>query len=129
VASKHNIQVPSDVDAKHRDLADKLSKLQGADFDREYMDAMVDGHEDVLDTLGKRVDQTTLREWQSEMADRLSGKKVVAQAREILILPEKSDNPVTMDLNQWAATGYPIVRAHLDAAKVLADALKKRTSN
>src|SRR5207249_4172462 len=57
VASGHNIAVPTDLDDKHRDLRDKLAKLQGADFDREYMDAMVDGHDDVLDKLGSRVDK------------------------------------------------------------------------
>ena len=47
VASQHNIPVPTALDDKHRDLRDKLAKLQGAEFDREYMGAMVDGHEAV----------------------------------------------------------------------------------
>ena len=32
---------------KHRELVDRLSKLKGADFDREYVNAMVPGHEEV----------------------------------------------------------------------------------
>jgi putative membrane protein len=129
VASKYNVPVPSDLDDKHRALYDKLSKRQGNDFDREYMDAMVDGHEDVLKELGRRVDQETLREWQAEEADRVSGKKVVASGQAVAIIPEKSDNVVTMALNEWAAQGYPVVAAHLEAAKVLDIAVKKRPTN
>jgi len=33
---------------------------------------------------------------------------------------------VTMGLNEWAAATYPIVRAHLDAARVLKIAVEKR---
>jgi putative membrane protein len=129
VASKYNIPAPSDLDDKHRRTHDKLAKLQGADFDREYMEAMVDGHEDVLDKLSSRVDQATLSEWRAEQVDRLSGKKVEAQAKAIAILPEKSDNEVTMAVNEWAADAYPIVFAHLEAAKVLREAVKKRLTH
>src|SRR4051794_9661475 len=37
-------QIPSELDGKHQKLQQKLSKLQGAEFDRAYMDAMVDAH-------------------------------------------------------------------------------------
>jgi len=46
VASGQGIQVPSELDGKHQKLQQKLSKLQGAEFDRAYMDAMVDTHKD-----------------------------------------------------------------------------------
>ena len=54
VASQLNIQPTTQLDQKHRDLADKLSKLKGAEFDREYMTAMVQGHEEVLRKLQDR---------------------------------------------------------------------------
>jgi putative membrane protein len=42
--------VPSgrELDAKHQQLREKLMKLSGAEFDREYMTAMVDGHQDAI---------------------------------------------------------------------------------
>lgn len=44
-------------------------------------------------------------------------------------MPEKSDNPVTLSINQWAADTYPIVYAHLQAARMLDRAVKKRTTD
>ena len=39
------VLLPSDVMPTHIELTDKLSKLSGADFDREYVKAMVANHE------------------------------------------------------------------------------------
>jgi putative membrane protein len=128
VASQHNIEVPNQLDDKHNKLRDKLSKLQGADFDREYMDAMVDGHEDVAGKLESRVDKAKLEEWRAQSADRTAGRKVEEHGQTTAILPEKSDNPVTMSINQWAADTYPTVIAHRDAAKALDNAVKQRTT-
>jgi putative membrane protein len=128
VASQHSIPVVNELDDQHRDLRDKLSKLQGMDFDREYIDAMVDGHEKVLDKLGSRVDKDTLDKWKARATD-ASGNKVKTEVEAVTILPEKSDNPVTMSINEWAAKAYPVVSGHLDAAKTLKDTLKKRSTN
>ena len=53
-ATSQNIPVPTALDDKHQKLHDKLAKLQGAEFDRGYMDAIVDGHKDVEKLLKKR---------------------------------------------------------------------------
>src|SRR4051812_42143946 len=130
VVSQHAMTLPSAVDDKHRDLHDKLSKYQGAEFDREYMKAMVDGHEDVLDKLGSRIDQPRLTEWKIERNDRMAGHKIEVRGEEKVILPEKSKNPVTFSLNQWAATTYPKVFEHLEAAKTLHESVdNNRGSN
>ena len=55
VAAKMHVQLPQQLDQAHRDLFEKLSRLQGAEFDREYMAAMVHGHEEVLKQLRARV--------------------------------------------------------------------------
>jgi len=44
VAQKENITLPTELDAKHKALRDKLAKLHGAQFDRAYMQAMVQDH-------------------------------------------------------------------------------------
>ena len=54
IAAKLNIQLPTELDTKHKALADRLSKLQGAEFDREYAMAMVSGHEEVAAALRPR---------------------------------------------------------------------------
>lgn len=76
-----------------------MSNLRGAEFDREYMSAMVDGHEDVLDRLQTRASE-----------DRFGDDKGT-------VSPERSDNPVEASINQWAAAALPTVRRHLDEAK------------
>ncbi len=45
------------------------------------------------------------------------------------VVPERSDDPVTQRINAWAADTYPVAYAHLQAAKDLKDALKKRSTN
>jgi putative membrane protein len=61
IASKMAVQLPADLDAKHRELYDRLSKLKGAEFDREYMKAMVDGHQEVLSELERQADDSAGR--------------------------------------------------------------------
>ena len=128
LASQNNIPVPSAPDDKHNDLRDKLAQKTGADFDKDYMDAMVDGHQDVIDKLESRIDKDTLSKYKAEAQD-ASGKKVETKVEAKTVTPEKSDNPVTMGLNSWAAKTYPVVSAPLDAAKKLQDTVKKRMTN
>ena len=48
LAQKKDVTVPTELDAKHQALYDRLSKLSGKAFDRAYMDAMLsDHHHDV----------------------------------------------------------------------------------
>ena len=48
LASKKNVTLPKDVDAKHKAAYDRLSKLSGAEFDRAFMDAMAQDHREVV---------------------------------------------------------------------------------
>src|SRR5205085_8093248 len=59
IASQLNLVVPSQVDEKHRNLANRLAKLKGAEFDREYITAMVEGHQEVLAKLKERANRST----------------------------------------------------------------------
>lgn len=45
VASKDNIALPESLDAEHKATKQKLSSLQGEEFDREYIKAMAKGHD------------------------------------------------------------------------------------
>jgi putative membrane protein len=44
-AAKENLRVPAIVNEKHRELRERLSALSGAEFDKEYMNAMVEAHQ------------------------------------------------------------------------------------
>ena len=48
LASDKDVQLSNELDKKHKGKVDKLTKLSGADFDKQYMDAMVsDDREDI----------------------------------------------------------------------------------
>jgi len=121
VAEKHNITTTALVDQKHRDLKEKLAGLKGAEFDREYIDAMVDGHKDVLDKLEARVDKDKLADWKTQLKNRMPG----TPESNVSVTPERSDNAATMAINAWAAQTYPTVASHHDKATALNDTLKK----
>jgi putative membrane protein len=44
IASEKGINLPSEVDRAHKSKIDKLSKLSGNEFDRQYMQGMVGDH-------------------------------------------------------------------------------------
>ncbi|KIA96385.1 membrane protein [Pedobacter kyungheensis] len=48
IAKQKNITLPSTVDEEHKQKMDDLSKKTGADFDKAYVDAMVNGHKSTL---------------------------------------------------------------------------------
>ncbi|HWE27594.1 MAG TPA: DUF4142 domain-containing protein [Polyangia bacterium] len=48
IAEKENLTVPTAMDDKHQRIYDKLVKLEGADFDKEYMRAMATDHDDTV---------------------------------------------------------------------------------
>jgi putative membrane protein len=128
VATQHNIEMPTAIDDNHRDVHDKLAQKKGFEFDRDYISRMVDEHQDFVDKLESRIDKENLDKWKSSMGERPGGKTEVKGKAEA-ILPEKSDNPITASVNQWAADTYPVAFAHLQQAKDLDKQLKKRTTD
>ena len=120
IATSNSIAVDTKIDDKHQDLMDKLSKLNGADFDKEYMSAMVDDHQDAVSDLRSRVDENR------SATDRLTGQNPENPAA---VKPEQSDNRVTMSINQWAANTLPTVEQHLDRAKQIKDTFDNANRN
>jgi len=45
LAQTKGVTLPADVDDESKKMADKLSKLSGKDFDKEYINGMVEDHE------------------------------------------------------------------------------------
>jgi putative membrane protein len=46
VVGTKGVMVPKELDAKSKEMCEKLGKLKGADFDKEYMRQMVKDHEE-----------------------------------------------------------------------------------
>ena len=93
VLTQHNMQVREVMDDKHRDLSQELSGKSGAEFDHEYMAAMVDGHQHMEDLLEGRANETP------------------------------NNQPLENAVNQWAAKTLPGVKHHLETAQKLEDGL------
>ena len=123
---------PAQLDDKSKRTADDLAKKQGADFDLDYVKAMVDGHQDMTATLESRLDLQTLADWKSAAAGRAQSKALPdpkSEMPDVQIRPEKSDKDITMRINQWAADTYPVAQKHLDTARMLKEPTKKRSTN
>jgi putative membrane protein len=48
IAAKQSITLPTTMDAEHQQAYDKLAALHGEDFDKQYMKAMTDDHDDTV---------------------------------------------------------------------------------
>jgi putative membrane protein len=114
MAEKDGISLQAEIDKETGGLLDKLTKLRGAEFDRQYMSAMIDEHEEAVRALRQRVDENrTLKQ-------RVQGKNPEDRA---VVKPEVSDDKVRMDVNEWAANVLPTVEHHLNRAKEIKEHL------
>jgi putative membrane protein len=126
------IDWPAQLDEKHRKTVDELRKKDGASFDGDYVKAMVEGHQDLAAKLESRLDVQSLTDWKTAAAGRADSKALPepnSALRDVRVRPNKSDKPVTMKINQWAADLYPVAQKHLDTARALDSAMKKRSTN
>jgi putative membrane protein len=132
VVSGQPIDWPAQLDDKHRKTADELARKQGADFDRDYVKAMIEGHQDFTAKLESRLDVQSLADWKTAAAGRAESKALPdpdAAMRDVKVRPNKSDSGVTMKINQWAAETYPVAQKHLDTARTLETVAKGDTTN
>ena len=132
VVSGHPIDWPAQLDDERRKSADELAKRQGADFDRHYVEAMVEGHEDLAAKLESRLDVQSLADWKTAAAGRTQSKALPEPKdamRDVAVRPNKSGSEISMKINQWAAETYPIAQKHLDTARTLETATKKRSTD
>ena len=142
VASQLKIQQPTQLDQKHKDLADKLSKLQGAAFDREYINAMVQGHQEVLGKVRARVEAKVpapgAAAGEHPAGEHPAGEHPAgagSRDRDTAKTKSPAQNPGAGDtaghgqseaqLTQWAAKVMPTVQMHLDRARELQQKVAK----
>jgi len=132
IVSGQSIQWPAQLDDKHTETADELAKKQGADFDREYVKAMVEGHQNLAAKLESRLDVQSLAAWKTAAAGRTESKALPepnVALPDVAVRPNKSDSDITMKINQWAADTFPVAQKHLDTARTLENAMKKRSTH
>jgi putative membrane protein len=99
----HDVDAPEGVDDKHQRLMDRLGKLSGAEFDREYMKAMVDGHTEVKSMLEDRTEHS-----------RPTGTSGAANTQ------------LDTAVNQWATKALPTVEQHLQKAQQVRNKLNAK---
>ena len=145
VASQLNVQPPAQLDQKHTELSDKLSKLSGAAFDREYINAMVMGHEEVLGKLRARAEagvsgahgaagdrSTEGHEPGPPGVSRNSNKPAGQEGAAAKSQPGKSATTSRGHgdeaLTQWAAKAMPTVQKHLDRAREIQREIQKKAA-
>jgi putative membrane protein len=129
VAVQNSIQAPATMDESHQRQHDDLAAKQGADFDKSYIDAMIDDHQKLVDKLESRIDRDTLSKYKATADEKATDKQAKVEVKAQSVVPEKSDDPITQRINAWAADTYPAAYAHLQAAKGLKDTLKKRSTD
>src|SRR6266850_1151561 len=84
IAQQKNITWPTELDAKHKAVRDRLMKLSGEAFDRAYMQEMVAGHQKVvmmLRTEAKNGKDPDIKAWASKTLP--TTEDHLKQAREI----------------------------------------------
>lgn len=110
IGSKYNVPEPVELPDEHRDTSERLSKLQGREFDQEYIDAMVDKHQKTINQLEDRLDKE-------------------GDDQNPRYTPKQTENAVDRQLNEWAAKTVPTVRQHLERARQLDDKLGRATTD
>ena len=83
LAKKRSWNVPAELDPKHEELVDRLAKLEGAEFEREYARQQLDAHEQAV-ALFKEESQSgkdpELKVWATQKLSTLQGHLEEAQA-------------------------------------------------
>ena len=79
--------LPTEPDREHQQVYDKLSRLQGAEFDREYFRVMRKDHDKVVAEFKKEIDTT-------------QDPQIKALAQKLLPTLEMHDNLVKQDMKK-----------------------------
>jgi len=139
-ASPAGVQLPTQLDAKHRELADRLMQLQGEEFDREYMKAMVEGHEDVADQLLRQAGWigTSTRNGSTAAAPSATGTSGTANSGATsgatgttgTVSNDSSaaasgSGSADTNVKMWALKTLPVVQQHLQRAREIRDNVEK----
>jgi putative membrane protein len=102
----------NEMDQKHEQLMARLRGLRGAEFDREYMKAMVEGHNEVRSLLESRAGAG-----QSARTNTGSGATGTTGTRPNTAGTSDAKTQLDTAVNQWANKTLPTVQQHLQKAE------------
>lgn len=83
VAQSAEAKLPESLDREHQRAYDRLSKLSGEEFDRQYMEEMIKGHTKAISLFERKStteQQTPVSEWARQNVGQLRQHLVMAEA-------------------------------------------------
>jgi putative membrane protein len=95
LAQTKNLSLTTELDSKHRQLRDKLAKLQGNAFDKAYMNEMVKDHKTDVAEFKKQADRgkdPELKSWASQTLPTLQEHLRMAQDLDNQVKSSKSSS-------------------------------------
>jgi putative membrane protein len=132
IVSARQIAWPAELDDERRSSLEELSEQQGDAFDREYLEATIESHQDLAAKLESRLDVQSVADWKTAAAGRTRTQALPepdTALADVQVRPARSGDDTTMSINEWAAETYPMAQKHLDSARMLERAAQKRGSN
>ena len=96
IASSKGVDLPTQPSGEHKSTMDKLTKLSGVEFDREYMEAMVDDHKEDIEKFQTQADKgkdPELKKFASETLPILKKHLELAQSTEKQVKTESKGEP------------------------------------
>ena len=120
-AKRLNVTVPTKLDERHQQIAEKLASLKGEAFDREYMRVMVMSHEEVATQLRtKAASTTTARNATGGTSTAGTGSSTAgSQSGQAGAAGTSGSMTGDQALASWAAKTLPAVEQHLEHARKL----------
>ncbi|HEX7086557.1 MAG TPA: DUF4142 domain-containing protein [Vicinamibacterales bacterium] len=100
-----SITLPTELGSEHQQVRERLSELQGEEFDREYMEVMVDEHEKMADMLEESSGRAGMQPGAASPSNAQLGGGLAP-------------------LNSWASQTLPIVQEHLEQARQIRQRLR-----
>jgi putative membrane protein len=108
IASSKGVDLPTEPSGEHKSTMDKLTKLSGAEFDREYMEAMVDDHKEDIEKFQTQADKgkdPDLKKFASESLPILKKHLELAQSTEKQIKTESKSDAKKSDAKSGSRSG------------------------
>jgi putative membrane protein len=128
IATNMKLTPTQTLDQKHQDLIAQLSKLRGQEFDRAYIDAMVNGHQEVVNMLRARAgtQMTSAQPTATVPAPKppSAGTGQSGSSGEAAV-GTGGANQSASALTDWARKTLPTVQTHLERARALQQTVSK----
>jgi predicted outer membrane protein len=123
IARTSGITVPSGLDSKHEKIQSKLEKLDGSEFDREYMKVMVEDHKQTANLLR---DQRWASDYSGSARQPNAPVGTGGTASPNGVVGTSGE---TSAIESYAATTLPQVEQHLNMAKDLESHIGKEAKD